>query len=300
MESHGSRWRLAVGEQLAPVYRGDPRVRAVIVGGSTARGLADRYSDLELGVFWSELPDEAERAAAIRATGGDLHRLYPPEDGILEDAFFIGRDDQQRPKSGLLVEVNHVRAANLEGLVAGLDREPAGEPGELNLLSAVVDGVALAGAEWIGPLARSAERYPDPLRHAVIRRYGSIEFLWRWEMMVARGSAGGPLRELLWAIQSRLLQGLLALNRRYPIAAKFLPELVARCPEAPAELAGRLAALQTAAPERAVADLTALVRETYDLIELRVPALAADVATWREWFAYRRPFWDDRPPNFPR
>jgi molecular chaperone GrpE len=39
----------------------------MLVGGSTARGHADRFSDLELGIFWHEPPTDEERREAAEA-----------------------------------------------------------------------------------------------------------------------------------------------------------------------------------------------------------------------------------------
>jgi len=43
--------RLALAHQLASNYRAKPKVAAVIVEGSVARGHADRFSDIDLAVF---------------------------------------------------------------------------------------------------------------------------------------------------------------------------------------------------------------------------------------------------------
>ena len=40
-----SQWRQAIARRLASIYALNPRIAAVLVGGSTARGHADRYSD---------------------------------------------------------------------------------------------------------------------------------------------------------------------------------------------------------------------------------------------------------------
>ena len=46
-----SKGGLALAQHIAPVYGDNPKVRVVMVGGSVARGCADQYSDLEIGVF---------------------------------------------------------------------------------------------------------------------------------------------------------------------------------------------------------------------------------------------------------
>src|SRR5215207_2091231 len=72
-----SQWRAALARQIVPNYAANPHVAAILLGGSTARGHADRYSDIELGVFWHQPPTDAERQATASAIRGDLVRLYP-------------------------------------------------------------------------------------------------------------------------------------------------------------------------------------------------------------------------------
>lgn len=57
--------RLAIAEKAAAAYIANPRVAAVLVAGSVARGLADTNSDIELDVYWSHPPTDDERVAAV-------------------------------------------------------------------------------------------------------------------------------------------------------------------------------------------------------------------------------------------
>jgi hypothetical protein len=52
------------------------------------RGHADRYSDIEIGVFWHQPPSDEARAAVIAPAGVDLIRLDP--DDAQEE---VGSDD---------------------------------------------------------------------------------------------------------------------------------------------------------------------------------------------------------------
>ena len=75
--SLGSEWRKELAWRIAPFYASNPHVDAVLLGGSTASGRADRYSDIEIGVFWNHPPSDEERRSAIIQVGGQVQRLYP-------------------------------------------------------------------------------------------------------------------------------------------------------------------------------------------------------------------------------
>ena len=51
-----SDWRLDLARQIAPIYAADPRVEAIAAAGSVGRGCADRWSDVEIGIYWSDEP----------------------------------------------------------------------------------------------------------------------------------------------------------------------------------------------------------------------------------------------------
>lgn len=63
---------LLVARVIAKEYASYPAVRAIMVGGSVARACADEYSDLEIGVFWGQLPTVQVRQATIARIGGHL------------------------------------------------------------------------------------------------------------------------------------------------------------------------------------------------------------------------------------
>lgn len=48
-----------------------------MLAGSASRGCADRYSDIEMGVFWDGPPSDEERMAHIEPAGGMFWELDP-------------------------------------------------------------------------------------------------------------------------------------------------------------------------------------------------------------------------------
>src|SRR5258708_10534414 len=70
-------WRYALAQQLASHYCANPKVAAVIVEGSVTRGYADRSSDIDLAVFWTEPPAEKERRDIIKLAGGRRWQIFP-------------------------------------------------------------------------------------------------------------------------------------------------------------------------------------------------------------------------------
>jgi predicted nucleotidyltransferase len=58
-------WRFALAERIGAAYASTDNARVVMIAGSVGRGSEDRYSDIEIDVYYAEPPTEAERVAAV-------------------------------------------------------------------------------------------------------------------------------------------------------------------------------------------------------------------------------------------
>jgi predicted nucleotidyltransferase len=289
-ETAASRTRREHAERIGAVYAASPRVAAVVLGGSTARGDADRFSDLELGVFWHEDVTDEDRLGAIEAAGGDLEFLdpYDREWRAWYDTWKIGRRDGA-PKTGISVETVQATTATLDWALEGaLERYDASDVIQL-LLSALVDGRPLHGEELLAPMRTAAAGYPPELARAVVAAHAQIDHFWRFDMFRERDNPLLASRAIV-EIQERVLRVLLAVNRVYYFGFKSLDAVARRLELAPSELLPRIRAAHSGDLVEAEGALRELVEETYDLVERHVPEI--DVERLRAIFRYQRPLWD--------
>jgi hypothetical protein len=291
-----SQWRHTLAQQLAPIYAVNPHVAAVLLGGSTARGHADRYSDIELGVFWHQPPTDTDRQTAAKSISGDLVRLYPydPAEEVWCDDYVLGRAYPDQPKSGVLVEVVHYTTDFLNRTFDAVLQHYNPDALKQNLIAGVIDGVPLHQSELVQHWKARAATYPDGLAIAVVKQYAVIDHFWRWEMWLARSGNLMMLYQSFAQIQQQLLHVLLGLNRVYYFGFKWLDVVAERLAHKPADLVRRLRQVYELAPAEGAHQLARLVEETYDLIEKQLPQI--DVAWLRTVFRYRRPVWDQAPP----
>lgn len=291
-----SQWRYALVQQIAPIYANNPHVAAIVVGGSTARGHADRYSDAELGVFWHQPPSDADRQTAASAINGDLLRLYPydPAEEVWSDDFMLGRAHPDQPKSGLLVEVAHYTTDFLNRTFDAVLDQHIPDALKQNLIAGVAGGIPVHNTDLIQQWKKRAAKYPDELALAVVKRYAQIDHFWRWEMWLARSTNLMMLHQLFTQAQQQILHVLLGLNHVYYFGFKWLNVVVERLRYKPDDLLQRLTRVYQVEPAIAAHELAALVEETYDLVEQHLPQVG--VERLRTIFRYRRPVWDDAPP----
>ncbi len=297
MNNAASQWRREIAEKIGHVYAQNGKVAAVILGGSTARGHADRYSDIELGVFWQTPPADEDRRAAIDRTGADLVRLYPydPSEEVWADDLMAGRTDPSLERSGALVEVVHYTTdfidRTLRAVVENFDPHLAKQ----NLVSGIVDGIPLAGGELAEKWKVRAGTYPDGLARAMVERHGVIDHFWRWRMFLERGQNLMLLYQMYSQVEQQVLKMLLGLNHVYYFGFKWPDILARRLALAPDHLEARLREPFQSSPEAGARQVIELVEETFDLVQAALPGV--DVERLRRIFHYQRPFLDE-PPQF--
>ena len=276
MSSSAVEERRARAATAAGAYAADPGVVAVLLGGSAGTGHADRWSDVELGVFWDAAPSEASRLAAVDRARGELLRLFPEEDGVQFDEWTL---------DGVLLEVVNMSVAGVEAaLVAVLERHDP-DVGLQSLLAALVDGRQLSGSAALTAWRERALAYPDRLARAVVARYAQIDHFWRFPMFRERENTLLAAKAVT-DVQERVLHALLAVNRQYYGGFKSLDAVAARLSLTPPSLLPRLRTANAGLPADAEELLRQLVEETYDLVERHVPG--ADVDRLRAVFRYRR------------
>lgn len=295
--NEASRWRYAIIQELAAAYAQNPHVAAVIVSGSTARGHADRYSDVELGVFWHHPPTDDDRQTVADTVNGDLLRLYPydPVEEFWADAYMLGRAHPQKPRSGVSVEVGHSTTEYLNRTFDEVLLQYDPEPLKQNFIAGIMHGIPLHDAQLVRQWQARAASYPPGLALAVVRRHAQIDHFWRAEMWLARGDNLMMLYHSFTQIQQQLLHVLLGLNHVYYFGFKWLDVVVNRLELKPVRLLPRLRRVYQVEPTAGAHDLAELVEETYDLIEEHLPDI--DVDWLRRVFRYRRPLWDRAPPH---
>lgn len=269
--------RRRLAEIVAPEYAANPKVAGVLLAGSVARGTADKYSDIEIDIFWHAPPTDADLLAPIERVGWRL--LYRHVDEYeWADGFYI---------EGIKVDTSQFLVTTLDRWIEDVIERADLEVEKQLRISAIRQGQPLHGAALIeGWRARTAE-YPEALARAMVAKH--LEFRPRelLEMFAARDNTLILHRGLV-EIAQRILDVLMALNRVYlphPYH-KWLDWEVAQLPIAPPDLAGRLRRILRDEPRAAADAIHELIEETFALVERYMPDF--DISAARAEFELRR------------
>ena len=290
-EEPGERWRLELARRIASPYARDENSRAVMVAGSVGRGTDDRWSDIEIDVYYDRPPTEAERRAAARASGGDVIGLDEDEHEWQERLTF----------GGFHAHTSTFLASTLETCIHEVVDECSTDAFAQSRLFSLLHAVPLKGAADVELWRARVARYPDGLREAMLAetlRFARFRYTAR--MLADRGDVL-LLTDVLVEVGGRLVSALLALNRIYlptPDYAiwqtKGMDEMVGRMAIKPEGLATRLTGALRGDPAEGVAAFERLIDETFALVAVHAPAFDMGAHT-RPPPGHRVPW--DAPPH---
>jgi hypothetical protein len=268
--------RRQLAHRVTAAYRHAPSLRAALLTGSTAPGLADRASDLDVVLFYESIPGLPHLDAARLSLGGDqlLFAFGEPPDGSLVQSFLA---------EGIKTDVAHVTLARWrEDAADVLVRHDPDSPMQ-KALSGLMYGEALLGPEVIQELRRESA-YPEELALAVVA--ARLRFYPPWALREQAADRGDAVYfyELLTGEVRNIIHALCALNRVYHAGeTKHTAHLLARLDKAPGACADSIPNLFRLPMPDACAALDRLIRALFDLVEKELPA--ADVAKSRARYA---------------
>lgn len=279
-----SRYLMMLARRIAAAYLVAAAPEAILLTGSAATGESDRYSDLDLIVYYDRLPASEQLA--------DARAAHHPSDSRIIASDESGSTFEELTLHGVTCQVAHVAIAAWERDMASVLEEH--EPATVveNALGGLLEGLPLHGAGVIEGWRARAAVYPDELARATVERYLRFFPLWligeRWQTRDARLF----YYESLLDTSFNLIGVLAGLNHRYFSRFQFkrLRHFVASLRWAPERFADRLEEVFTLDPVTAGIAVEQLVAETVALVEATMPDV--DTAAARRHLGKRHHPWE--------
>lgn len=287
-----SKRRLEWARSVAAVYATHPDVKAIILGGSVGRGTANEGSDIDLGIFWSQVAPEEERLELVRQIDGGHQRtvdnLYRFPDGSLRRQGCIEIIELQptadRPRIGLDAEHETVGGTELVIIDVIDEFDPALDKQEL--LSVIESGTVLYGHELAGRWREKMSRYPDEVAVKMVTKYlygigKQLQKLADW----VQSEDWFCLYEGYLKIGRRLLLALMGLNRVWAFTDnhdfKGMKPFVDGFALQPDQFVDRIGRLMQSEAQAAIPGFVELSVEVFELVETHMSALDLVVAAER-------------------
>ncbi|GAA1621735.1 nucleotidyltransferase domain-containing protein [Actinoplanes couchii] len=265
---HGARLR-AAGERLAEEFKTVAGVRSVLLTGSVARGVADRWSDVELLILWEDAPSPEARHGAASRAGGEVSAFHDhdPDNAEWSEDVLLDRAE---------VQVSHRIVAEVDTWIADVLERADPALVKQDLIALLRDAVVLHDTGPVAGWVARTEVYPEALALAMVGAHLDFRSSWQRRRLLARGDLL-PLAEDLLDTARNVLLVLLGLNRVWfpHLGFKGMSRVAEALPLAPPALPARLDALFTATPASAVPAADALISETLILVAKNMPAANA-------------------------
>ena len=270
-----SRAGLSLAREIAHLYSDDPRVVAVMAGGSVSRGCADEYSDVEIGVFWGTPPSDADRRDAARRMGGEVWKFDPS--GGDRASEHIGLSEatvgSKHYRGTAMVSPVHMTVDTAEEWIGALIDDLDTGPQKYELVAAIRYGEPLYGHDLVRRWKDKAASFPERLAVKLVQQSLWLGPWFNRAAYVARGDHLVAAQNLVW-MQQGVVNVLAALNREYlpSVEHKWVDWLLERLEIKPERCTDRLrGTFATGDLGEAVRDLVDLGMEVIDLVEEHLP-----------------------------
>lgn len=287
--NEASRWRFALAEQIAAAYAQNPKTAAIMIAGSVGRGRADRYSDIEIDVYYMAAPTVAERIAAVEGAGAIVESLDEDEDEW-EEQMLLG---------GVHAATSTFLVSTLERYLSEVVDQGQIAPSAQMRLHSLLNAQPVWGHELAEQWRAKARHYPDTLARAMLHENLRFAGFGYGEEMLAARDDQLQLYSDFVKVEQQILKALLGLNHIYlmtPEALKWMDENIEAMAIRPVDLSGRLKRAFHVEPIAGVQLLKSVIGEVFDLVEQHVPDF--DVTPYRQRMANKRQVLDHLPQAF--
>lgn len=284
--NHPTAWRLHVGQEIAAAHRRDPRVVAIALTGSVARGDADRYSDLEVATFWHTVPSLDDLRALSEEVGGANWHAYPFND--------LGSEEwsEEYEVRGVKVDGIHQTVAAVERLLTDvLEGYDSALPKQV-VVGAIHHAIPLYGHSLIEDWQAKTSAYPDALAEAVVQEFLSFGPA-AWVEMLAEREDILALYDVYVRAMKNIFGILIGLNKLYHPGEKRIARTISEMVLTPPDLLGRMTAMLRGRPRDGARELAQLIDDTLGLVEHQMPHIDTKQARGR--LGKRRPIVDAPP-----
>jgi hypothetical protein len=254
--------RNALADQVCARYSALGEFRAGILTGSTAAGLADQASDLDVVLFYDSVPELDSIDRSRVSLGGERLLFSSGEEGGLVQSFLL---------DGIKTDVAHIALSKWRADAADvLERFNADSPMQ-KALSGLHDSIVLRGGHVIETL-RSESVYPDGLARSVVMQ--NLRFLPPWALQGQAAARGDTIYfyELLAGEIGRLIRVLCGVNRIFHWGeTKHTDHLLGKMRIAPPDCRATLPTLYSLPMSQAAVVLDELIHALFDIVEREMP-----------------------------
>lgn len=265
--NQASQYLLALAKQKIKPYIANPQAKAAMITGSTVKGEADFYSDVEMFIYYDQLPSKEELQFARQQNQGSqpIRIIDDCSNGFFGEFYYI---------DGVEFQIANMTIAFWERDMATVLQELDTSPLQ-KALSGMLDCIPVYGEELISQWKKQVADYPDSLARAMVEKYLNFVPIWALQEQLAARDTTLFQHQIRLEAGQNILGVLAGLNRLYYTTFQFkrMKHFIEQMNIAPRNLYIRLENLYHQEPLSTANQLKALVAETVELVELHMPQI---------------------------
>ncbi|MEC0304718.1 cytoplasmic protein, partial [Terribacillus saccharophilus] len=138
-------------KEVLYIYKSNPNIETVFIGGSVSRNWQDDYSDIEIFVLWRKAPTDAERQKPIALLSGEIIDFFPYEDEEWSETYI---------SQGVKLEISNFLTETISKVIEDVLLSFDTCSVKQCLLAAIHDGISLSGDSVMEILKQKVRSYP--------------------------------------------------------------------------------------------------------------------------------------------
>lgn len=268
-------------KEIATIYKSNPNIDTVFVGGSVSRNWQDAYSDIEIFVLWKEAPTVEERRNPITLVNGEIVDFFPYEDDEWSETYM---------SQGVKLEISNFLTVTITKVIENVLLSFNTCPVKQCLLAAVQDGICLGDDSVMELLKNKIRSYPTELSIAMVKENLYMGNKWNNREALLHRKDWLMLYQTIAEVQMKLMNILFGLNRQFihHPSFKWQRQTLESMAIIPKDITNRFESTFLQDPEIAVKQLNLIIKDVYRLIQQTLPQI--DVSTVIQKSLSLRPF----------
>ena len=265
------KWRLELAKRICEKIKivegtkGIKGIKAIIVGGSVARGYADEYSDIEIPIFWDELPNENIRKLIIKELNAEC--FYPYNHEAREDNIIV---------NGFRIDLWHITLEQEEEVIKSVIKDFEIDFGSSNAIDTIRTCIPMFGEEIINSWKAKVKEYPRQIAIENINKALQSIDSTQVELYLQRENST-LLFEHIANLQKSIFLILLALNNEYFPTFKWMYKSLESFKIKPDNIEQRFRYVFNYPPKEAFEKTLVIMFETFDMINKIYPEINTNI-----------------------
>ncbi|MGP4108851.1 nucleotidyltransferase domain-containing protein [Virgibacillus sp. L01] len=206
-----------LASEIANIYQQNPKVEAVLLGGSVSRNWHDEHSDIELFVFWKGAPTDEERKAPIIELNGNIIDFHPYEDEEWSETYIT---------QGVKLEISNFLTETINKVISDVIISYDTDLDKQCIAATVYNGGTLSGDLVINSMKEKVSKYPYELSVAMVKENIFLGNRWNNREALFERKDWLMLYKVIVSVQTNLMGKIDVIRKKHLILLHYRVQLL--------------------------------------------------------------------------